>query len=96
MISGHSVLAVIPARGGSKGIRLKNIASLAGRPLLAWTVDVAHRSRYVDRTVLSSEDERATAWLPLPSARITKMSPNAFADVRSNEIFLPSGDHAAR
>jgi N-acylneuraminate cytidylyltransferase len=57
VISGHSVLAIIPARGGSKGIRLKNIAPFAGRPLLAWTMDVAHRSKYVDRTVLSSEDE---------------------------------------
>jgi N-acylneuraminate cytidylyltransferase len=57
VISGHSVLAVIPARGGSKGVRRKNIAPLAGRPLLAWTIDAAHRSKYIDRTVLSSEDE---------------------------------------
>lgn len=57
MIAGQSVLALIPARGGSKGLPGKNIAPVAGRPLLAWTVDAASGSKYIDRTVLSSDDE---------------------------------------
>lgn len=57
MIEGKSVLAVIPARGGSKGIPRKNLRALAGRPLIAWTIEEAKKSRYVDRLVLSSEDE---------------------------------------
>lgn len=53
----HSILALIPARGGSKGVPGKNIRPLAGRPLIAWTIEAARRSRHVDRVVLSSENE---------------------------------------
>lgn len=51
-----SFLAIIPARGGSKGVPRKNIRPLAGKPLIAWTIDAAHQSRYLDRVILSSED----------------------------------------
>lgn len=57
MIDGLSVLAVIPARGGSKGLPGKNIRLAAGRPLLDYTVAAARASRHVDRVVLSSDDE---------------------------------------
>src|SRR5690242_2340813 len=57
MISSYSVLALIPARGGSKGVARKNVRDLAGRPMIAWTIEAAHGSRYVDRVVLSSDDE---------------------------------------
>jgi N-acylneuraminate cytidylyltransferase len=57
MIGGETVLAVIPARGGSKGLPRKNIRPLAGKPLLAWTIEAARKSRYLDRVVLSSDDE---------------------------------------
>jgi N-acylneuraminate cytidylyltransferase len=61
MIAGRSVLAVIPARGGSKGIPRKNITPLAGRPLIAWTIDAARQSRHVDRAIVSSDDEAIIA-----------------------------------
>ena len=51
------VLGVVPARGGSKGIRRKNIAPLLGRPLLEYTASAALRARSLDRVVLSTEDE---------------------------------------
>lgn len=57
MIAGKKVLAVIPARGGSKGVPRKNIRMLAGKPLIAWTISVAQESKYIDRLILSSEDE---------------------------------------
>lgn len=57
MIDQHRVLAVIPARGGSKGLPGKNIRPVDGKPLLAWTVDAARGSRRVDRLVLSSDDD---------------------------------------
>lgn len=57
MIKGKSVLAVIPARGGSKGVPRKNIRELAGKPLIAWTIEEAKKSKYIDRLILSSEDE---------------------------------------
>jgi CMP-N-acetylneuraminic acid synthetase len=50
-------LALIPARGGSKGIPRKNVRPFLGRPLLAWTVDVARASGVFARVVVSTEDE---------------------------------------
>ena len=52
-----SLLALIPARGGSKGIPRKNIRELCGKPLIAWTIEVAQKSKYIDRLVVSTEDE---------------------------------------
>ena len=57
MIARKKVLAIIPARGGSKGVPRKNIRLLAGKPLLAWTIDEAKKSKYIDRLILSSEDD---------------------------------------
>lgn len=51
------ILAIIPARGGSKGVPRKNIRDLAGKPLIAWTIEEAKRSKYIDRLILSSEDD---------------------------------------
>lgn len=51
------VLAVIPARGGSKGIPRKNLADVAGIPLLGWSIRHAQAARSIDRIVVSSEDE---------------------------------------
>lgn len=66
MIDGKRVLAVIPARGGSKGVPRKNIRMVAGKPLIAWTIEEARKSVYIDRLILSSEDEEiikvAGAW----------------------------------
>lgn len=56
MIAGQSVLALITARGGSKGVPGKNILPIGGRPLIQWTIDAARASRHVDRVVLSSDD----------------------------------------
>lgn len=52
----EAILGLIPARGGSKGIPRKNLASVGGRPLLAWTLDAARASGVLDRVVLSTED----------------------------------------
>lgn len=53
----EKILAVIPARGGSKGVKRKNIRELNGRPLIAWTIEQAKKSKYIDRVVVSTEDE---------------------------------------
>jgi N-acylneuraminate cytidylyltransferase len=66
MIGGKRVLAIIPARGGSKGVPRKNIRQIAGKPLIAWTIEEAKKSRYIDCIVLSTEDREiadvAKAW----------------------------------
>ncbi len=56
MIAGRKVLGVIPARGGSKGVPRKNIRIVGGKPLIAWTIEQAQKSRFIDRLILSSED----------------------------------------
>lgn len=57
MYHGKEILALITARGGSKGIPRKNIKLLGGKPLICWTIDAALESNYIDRLILSSEDE---------------------------------------
>lgn len=61
MINGKSILAIIPARGGSKGVPRKNICDLCGKPLIAWTIEEAQKSKYIDRLILSSEDDEIIA-----------------------------------
>lgn len=53
----HSrILGIIPARGGSKGVPRKNIRPLAGKPLIAWTIEAALASKSLNRVIVSSED----------------------------------------
>ena len=56
MIRDARILAVIPARGGSKGVPRKNLRMVAGRPLIAWTIRAARASSYIDRLIVSSDD----------------------------------------
>jgi CMP-N-acetylneuraminic acid synthetase len=51
------IIAIIPARGGSKGIPRKNIKLLGGKPLIAYSIEAAVKSRYIDRVIVSTEDE---------------------------------------
>jgi CMP-N,N'-diacetyllegionaminic acid synthase len=61
-----SVLAIITARGGSKGLHRKNVLMAGGRPLIAWTISAARESSAIDHVVLSSDDnvimEAAKMW----------------------------------
>jgi CMP-N,N'-diacetyllegionaminic acid synthase len=51
-----TVVGLIPARGGSKGMPRKNLALLGGKPLVAWTIEAALESERVERTVVSTDD----------------------------------------
>ncbi|NBK99872.1 MAG: acylneuraminate cytidylyltransferase family protein, partial [Erysipelotrichia bacterium] len=57
MYKNKKILALITARGGSKGIPNKNIKLLGGKPLIAWTIDEAKKSAYIDHLILSSDSE---------------------------------------
>ena len=50
------ILAIVPARGGSKGIPRKNVLPVAGKPLIAWTLDACREASSVDRTVVTTDD----------------------------------------
>jgi CMP-N,N'-diacetyllegionaminic acid synthase len=58
MIANQTVLALIPARGGSKGIPGKNIIDLCGKPLIAWTIESAKKSKYIDRVLVTTDSQR--------------------------------------
>ncbi len=53
--------ALIPARGGSKGIPRKNLYPMAGKPLIAWTIEAALACPYIERVVVSSDDDEILA-----------------------------------
>jgi len=57
LINGKNVLAVIPARGGSKGLPGKNIKELCGKPLIAWTILRGNESEYIDELVVSTDSQ---------------------------------------
>ena len=57
MINDKSVLGLIMARGGSKGLPRKNLRQVGGKPMIAWTVEAGKHSQCIDRLILSSEDD---------------------------------------
>lgn len=57
MINGKSVIAIIPARSGSKGLPGKNIRELCGKPLIAWSIEAGLASEYIDVVVVSSDSQ---------------------------------------
>lgn len=61
MIDGRRVLGLIPARGGSKGLPGKNIRPLCGKPLIAWTIEKALKSRYLDKVLVSTDSPEIAA-----------------------------------
>jgi YrbI family 3-deoxy-D-manno-octulosonate 8-phosphate phosphatase len=86
------ILALIPARGGSKGIPRKNIRSFAGYPLIAWSIAAAKQSQFVTRVIVSTDDEEiaqvARAWgAEAPFLRPAEISQDKTTD-------LPVFEHA--
>lgn len=86
MIGTRKVLALIPARGGSKGLPGKNILPVAGRPLLAWSVDAAREARSIDRVVLSSDDDAIMAAARAYGCEVPFVRPAALASDTATTI----------
>lgn len=75
-----TILGIIPARGGSKGIPRKNIKLLYGRPLLAWSIEAARNSRLLDRFVVSTEDAEIATVAREWGAEVLDRPPELAAD----------------
>ena len=58
MIKGSNVIAVIPARGGSKSVPEKNLYPLGGKPLISWTIDIAIKTKIIDRVIVSTDNKK--------------------------------------
>lgn len=100
---GCRLLALIVARGGSKGLPRKNVLVAGGRPLIAWTIAAAQAARRVDRVVLSSDDEEimdvAQAWgCEVPFKRPAELATDHATSmdvVRHALAALPGYEHVA-
>lgn len=86
------VLAVVPARGGSKSIPYKNIQLFAGHPLLAYSVAAALQAESVTRVIVSTEDERVAEVARQAGAEVPFLRPAEFA--QDNSLDLPAFQHA--
>jgi len=57
MLKNKKILAIIPARGGSRRLPGKNIRKLLGKPLIVWTIEQAKKSKYIDKLIVSTDDK---------------------------------------
>jgi len=53
----YEIISFIPARGGSERVPRKNIKMMAGKPMIAWTIEASLQSKYINRTIVSTEDK---------------------------------------
>src|SRR5262245_233690 len=86
------ILALIPARGGSKGIPRKNIRSFAGYPLIAWSIAAARQAACVTRTLLSTDDAEIASVARGYGAETPFLRPAELA--RDQTTDLPVFEHA--
>lgn len=79
MINNKKVLALIPARGGSKGIPNKNIIELNHKPLISYSIEAARMSKYIDRVMVSTDSSAIAQVAEKYGAYIPFMRPAVFA-----------------
>ncbi|MEA3494752.1 MAG: acylneuraminate cytidylyltransferase family protein, partial [Bacteroidota bacterium] len=86
MFKKEKILAIIPARGGSKGLKDKNIINLAGKPLIAWTIEVAQNSKYIDEIFVSTDSEKIQKTVENFGLRIPFLRPEHLSTDNSKSI----------
>jgi CMP-N,N'-diacetyllegionaminic acid synthase len=86
MINDKKVLAIIPARGGSKGLPGKNIKELCGKPLIAWPIQAAKNSLYIDKIILSTDELQIADIAIQEGAEVPFLRPGELASDDSTTI----------
>lgn len=86
MINGKRILAYIPARSGSKSIIDKNIVDVAGKPLIAYTIEAAKKSKYVDRVIVSTDSQKYAEIAKQWGAEVPFLRPAELATDTSPEM----------
>lgn len=86
MIGQERLLAVVPARGGSKGVPRKNVRVVGGLPLIAWTLKAAGESRFVDATIVSTDDDQIATVARAHGGNVPFMRPAALASDQAPTI----------
>ena len=85
---GKQIIAVIPARGGSKRVPRKNLLPLRGKPLIAHTIEHAKHSRLVSRIIVSTDDNEISDVAIQYGAEVIKRPPELSGDTASSEVAL--------
>ncbi|ELU1436637.1 acylneuraminate cytidylyltransferase family protein [Providencia rettgeri] len=75
MINNKKIIAIIPARGGSKRLPRKNILPLAGKPLINWTIEAALGSKYIDDVFVSTDDTEISHISKLAGISVPELRP---------------------
>lgn len=86
MYKDKTILGLIPARGGSKGLPRKNILPLFGKPVIGWTIEQALASRCLNRVVVSTDDEEIAEISKKYGAEVPFMRPKKFATDEAKTI----------
>jgi len=81
-----NVVAIITARGGSKGLPRKNVLPLAGKPLIAWTISAALQSKCFTRIIVSTDDEEIAQVAREWGAEVPFMRPSELAEDDSSHV----------
>src|SRR4029079_15801507 len=85
-MSRPEILAIVPARGGSKSIPRKNLIPVGGKPLIAYSIEHARTSRLVTRTIVSTEDAEIAEVARAHGAEVPFLRPAQYADDMSPDI----------
>jgi len=80
------ILGLIPARGGSRRIPKKNIKLLAGKPLIAYTIEAAEKSKYINRIVVSTDSKEIASVAKKYGAEIPFLRPKEISQADSTEM----------
>ncbi len=86
MYKDKRILAVIPARGGSKGIPHKNVINLCGKPLISYTIEAALGSKYIDYVMVSTDDQEIADVARKNGAKVPFMRPVELASDTAKTI----------
>lgn len=81
-------IAIIPARGGSKGVPRKNVRPVAGKPLIAWNIEAARDARTVDEVYVSTDDDEIAAISEQYGAKVVRRPAEISGDTASSESAL--------
>ncbi len=86
MINRKKILAIIPAREGSKRLPNKNILNLAGKPLIAWSIEAAKASKYIDTVIVSTDSEKIATISKSYHAEVPFLRPGELATDEASSL----------
>jgi CMP-N,N'-diacetyllegionaminic acid synthase len=86
MINGKTVIAIIPARSGSKGLPGKNIKPLCGKPLIAWSIEAGLGSEYIDEVMVTTDNKEIAAIAQEFGASVPFIRPTELASDTATSI----------